>query len=541
MNKRIGIVFALLAFLAGAVPAMANDIYIAQSAVGGANGADCADAFPVNFFNTAGNWGSAAGQIGPGTTVHLCGTITFPANSTGLTALGSGSSTSPITILFEKGAILQSPVFTGSFENPGGAILINGHNYITINGNNTGLVQNTSNGTGLAYSQSSYLIYIKAATGITVEQLTVANAYQNQGSSSGATDVNGWDTDGIFVDAINSADSNIIIDHNTVHSQHTNIAATCDGNGSMNGLQISNNTVYDQGWAILADADSGTYSNVNIYGNDVSNYTNWEYPTSQYHTDGVFIYTGQGTSPTIPVLSPNIYNNYFHGNLGNGNSTAYVFCTTAGGNNSGVGPVACNIFNNLFVLTAGGGTAAINLGEVAGPTAVYNNTFIGPSVPGSFANFAIVLEPPAHVTLKNNIFMNYDQAIIDFGPLQSDVTASDYNLYYGMLNPSSQIFQSNYNNPSAANYTLAQWQGAGFGYDAHAVTSNPQLDSSYRPQSATGLGVNLANLNMAAILNNPAINYDKSGVLRPAAWTMGAYVASGSAPAPPASLTATVQ
>jgi hypothetical protein len=137
--------------------------------------------------------------------------------------------------------------------------------------------------------------------------------------------------------------------------------------------------------------------------------------------------------------------------------------------------------------------------------------------------------------------MNYDQAIIDFGPLQSDVTASDYNLYYGMLNPSSQIFQSNYNNPSAANYTLAQWQGAGFGYDAHAVTSNPQLDSSYRPQSATGLGVNLANLNMAAILNNPAINYDKSGVLRPAAWTMGAYVASGSAPAPPASLTATVQ
>ena len=118
MNKRIGIVFALLVFLAGAVPAMANDIYIAQSAVGGANGADCADAFPVNFFNTAGNWGSAAGQIGPGTTVHLCGTITFPANSTGLTALGSGSSTSPITILFEKGAILQSPVFTGLFEIP---------------------------------------------------------------------------------------------------------------------------------------------------------------------------------------------------------------------------------------------------------------------------------------------------------------------------------------------------------------------------------------------------------------------------------------
>src|SRR5271170_5558473 len=76
--------------------ARAADIYVAQGAAGQNTGQDCADAYAYTFFNASSNWGSLAGQIGPGTTVHLCGTITSP-----LTAQGSGTSSSPITILFD--------------------------------------------------------------------------------------------------------------------------------------------------------------------------------------------------------------------------------------------------------------------------------------------------------------------------------------------------------------------------------------------------------------------------------------------------------
>ena len=67
--------------------AAAQNVYIAQVATGGADGSSCANAYAIGFFNSSGNWGTGPAQIGPGTTVHLCGTIT-----TMLTFQGSGNS-----------------------------------------------------------------------------------------------------------------------------------------------------------------------------------------------------------------------------------------------------------------------------------------------------------------------------------------------------------------------------------------------------------------------------------------------------------------
>lgn len=100
---------ALLALLsATSVAASAANIYIAQVASGAANGADCADAYASTFFNTPGNWGTGASQIGPGTIVHLCGTIT--AN---LTFRGNGSSGSPV-VLDGTGATLSAFIDTST-------------------------------------------------------------------------------------------------------------------------------------------------------------------------------------------------------------------------------------------------------------------------------------------------------------------------------------------------------------------------------------------------------------------------------------------
>lgn len=71
----------------------ATSRYIAQTAGGTNDGSSCANARPASWFNTSGNWGTSANQIGPGETVFLCGTIT-----SGLTFQGSGTSGNYITV-----------------------------------------------------------------------------------------------------------------------------------------------------------------------------------------------------------------------------------------------------------------------------------------------------------------------------------------------------------------------------------------------------------------------------------------------------------
>src|ERR1700693_5252566 len=144
----------LLGMVMGSGTARANDIYLAQSAAGANNGSSCANAYPYTFFNAAGNWGGAANQIGPGTTVHLCGTLTCPTNGSLLTAQGSGAAGNPVTILFDTatGGNIKSPACSNF-------IILDGKNHFIVDGGTTcgyingadvacsGQIQNTANGT----------------------------------------------------------------------------------------------------------------------------------------------------------------------------------------------------------------------------------------------------------------------------------------------------------------------------------------------------------------------------------------------------------
>ena len=136
-----------------------------------------------------------------------------------------------------------------------------------------------------------------------------------------------------------------------------------------------------------------------MHDNDISDYTNWQYPTGTYHTNGVIAF---GDSS---VITPQIYNNYFHGDLGAGSPTGFVFCTYGtAGNGSGS---SCTIFNNLFVGTGFSATndAAIyfhsgNGTNALGPHSIYNNTFSG-------FQFQIYVEadPKIFYTIVNNLFV----------------------------------------------------------------------------------------------------------------------------------------
>ena len=63
--KKTVMTLACLALFAISAHASATNIYIAQNGAGAANGADCADALPVSFFNNSGNWGSARTRSAP--------------------------------------------------------------------------------------------------------------------------------------------------------------------------------------------------------------------------------------------------------------------------------------------------------------------------------------------------------------------------------------------------------------------------------------------------------------------------------------------
>jgi len=139
---RFGSLVALMTLLCLLFSASARgeDFYISQTAQGGDTGLDCANAHSVSWFNMSGNWGTGAGKISAGDTVHLCGTIT-----TSLVAQASGSSGLPINILFETDAKISKAVCGSN-----GCINTNSKTYITIDGGTNGIIESTTMGTGLA-------------------------------------------------------------------------------------------------------------------------------------------------------------------------------------------------------------------------------------------------------------------------------------------------------------------------------------------------------------------------------------------------------
>ena len=484
-----------------------NNIYLAQNPVGAANGADCADALATSWFNNSANWGSGSNQIGPGTTVHVCGAITGAAGSSALTVLGSGASDNPITIQFEPGSSMSAPYWGGASGacNLGdlcsGAITVNGYNNVVIDGGNSGIIQNTANGTGQANGHSSAGIFLNGSN-LTVQNLSIKNIYLNQGSSAGATDSNGLDTADIRIDG---GSSNIQVNNNTLNDARAGIWADTSGSN----VNFYGNTITDHAWHISLSGSGAP----NVYNNQITDWTNWQFPSDAYHTDGIIVYGDTS------VITPSIYSNYIYGDLGAGSPTGFIFCTYgAQGSGSGSG---CTIFNNLLV---GTGYSATNDQGIyfhsgngtnpMGPHYIYNNTFVG-----LLYQIYAETDPGIHYTIENNVFVgNGAQWYIqgNNSPL-SDLTC-DYNIYFGGrgFGPFSW--------GPVSNGQFADWQGAF--EDPSGASTNPNLDATYHlsPGSpAATMGANLSPVGISALMvGQPSVvgvNATNDGVPRlPSAW-----------------------
>jgi hypothetical protein len=473
--------------------ASAKDIYIAQTAAGSGTGASCANAYAVSFFNTTANWGAGVSQIGPGTTVHLCGTFTGAGeNSTMLTVRGSGSSGSPITILFETDAVLTAPNWAG---NPTGAIDYGAYNYITIDGGTNGEINATATGTGLVYQQGGRAITGTGAN-LTVKNLRIINMYQRIAGGS----------------ELNDGSTSMVIVANGVNA----VVEYC--------------TIEDAGWAIVLSGDNSiarynTISHVDhgaamnsanwkFYGNDLYDWDVWDAADANYHHDGVHCYANS-------TLTAYVYNNKFRGVYGN-NMNMPIFleggasptkCLAEGGN--------AYIFNNVFApsVAAGGAGMAGVIGGAGSNSGVFiNNTILGQtpsSQPlGMVAGFAQNLNYQNNASSGSGWLIQTEDA---------KFSVLDYNAYQSC---------SSYNCWTAGGANTANWAlyRSTSGFDAHSIqsiSSSTYFNVNANGVPQTGSPLIKAGVNLTALCNGEltALCKDINGVQRPVtgSWDIGAY------------------
>lgn len=489
----------ILAFMFGVFAAgccRASNVYIAQEATGGNTGADCADAHAASWFNNTVNWLLAVGQIGPGTTVHLCGTI-----SSALTIHGSGSNGKPITVLFEKGAVMSAP----NWGAKGNAITSSGNSYITIDGGTNGTIQATSNGTGLATTVDETGVWMNNCANCIIRNLTVANMYVHTYTP---TDENGLNSHGIEI--ING--SNVSLYNNKVHDAKWCIFYGFNTPGQSN-VAIYGNTAYhcDHGIVVGSGDPSASLAGASVYGNTIYDGYLWDDNATYNHHDGIHAWSVHNGAALTGLQ---IYDNDIYGNWGH-NLNAFIFMeawSMKGVSGAGTEDNAL-AFNNLLVDSTtlphyGCGYLCVE-GNSAG---LYNNTIVG----SNLTNGAGINIYGTSDTVENNTVSNMYQAARIQGLATTSATAWDYNNYYN-------VGTNAWNGKK-----FAGWQ-AGCGTsvcnpDTHGAYANPNLDSAYRPTTQSTYllekGANLGNL------SNPQLDVDKSGGKRPSAptmWTVGAY------------------
>jgi hypothetical protein len=534
----LAVMFVILATGFSAAASAAN-IYIAQNAVGGNTGADCADAYAASWFNSSANWGSGAGQIGPGTTVHLCsGTYSFPGGtSCGLSFQGSGSSGSPITLVADQGVVtITAPYWDGSAN--GGAICASGYNYITINGvSKSNLVlQASANGSGLA-NQADYAfgVWALSSNNLIVENLTVSNIYVHTQCVSPYT---GCDEGGQNTGGIAAQGSNVTITGNVIHDAKWCLTGGVGGNVTVTNRVISNNTIYDcdHGVAVGVGDTNGVLNGLLIYGNDISNAYVWDDNPSvnNNHHDGIHIWS---YNPGDSITGARIYNNYEHGNWGAScNSAIFVEAV-----NSSCSPTNCLVspyfFNNILIdqsTESHQGCGNICL-ESTGATVV-NNTIDNSGASGG-GSVAFNQDGGGSTVFENNT-INGANGTVAF-PNGYSGNTSDYNNY-------SNIGGGGWNNGGS----FSSWKSS-CSCDSHSNGNAPDLNASWQPtSSSTSLiaeGTNLTSLSITALGNDFGGNARPSGACAaqgtPTCWTIGAYqYGSGNqSPAAPTGLAAVVE
>ncbi|HZR56645.1 MAG TPA: hypothetical protein VFA74_07220 [Terriglobales bacterium] len=542
-NLALAVIFSLAAATLAA--ASATDVYVTPD--GSPQGVCTTNPHNPVWFNTASNWGSGVSQIGPGTTVHLCGTFTAGAGATEFAFQASGTNGNPIKLLFESGAIVQAPYFaaSGNGMGCGGGVSICNRSYVIIDGGSNGILRNTANGEAYASQQDSTGVDAYSCQNCTVSNLSILNIFVKSNFNDTSVD----------------------------QAQMRAIAMT----GSH--WVVSGNTIKNCGWCLF-DAYNNGDTDIEIYGNDMSGFAHalmfatsaahaavnpallfhdnrlhdtnvWDTAGCGYHIDGVHFFGTAGSSMDGVYM----YNNQFAGNWG-ACPTGFVF-DEGGGSSTPAHMKNFGYWNNVHILSGSlGTTTEVNTNgwvDIAsgdsGTQQIYNNTFIGPN--NTDNTLCLGLENLSGVSYENNTFTNCGDPV---NISNTKVVAADYNLYGTQCGNGNNCFIWN----GVFTGSFAAWK-ASCNCDSHALqNNNPLLNSDGSPQSSSPViqqGANLMNIgtgNLGSLAKDTSDGDVRAPLSRPGGscsnrgtatcWDVGAYqYGTANSPNAPSGLQASVQ
>jgi len=489
MKKIFFIIFALLLSVG---VCDASDYYIAQSAAGSGNGSNCANADAIADLT----WGGG-NMVDAGDTLHLCGTITST-----LTIGASGSEGSVITVAFESGAKFSKAAWGTTSS---AAIYATGKDYITIDGQTNGIIENTDNGTALGTQQQSHGVYVTGGSNWTIQDLTIKEIYARTPRSN--TDSNDY---GVGINTKNV--SLLTVDGNTIYGAYYCLVHTATS-GNPSGLTINDNDLSQMSTGIKIALDGATnYSSIIISNNKIYDTYVWDgaWGGSWFHRDGIHTW---GNYAANSLGSITISGNEFSGDWGvSAHVTAFIYLTDY--------TFPAVIYNNLFVPTTGtasNGYIDYHCYSSDGDVKVYNNTFDGPSSTSAGYNAIYVTGLGGGTAdIYNNIIKDVYIAIYDNSTNNFVITA-DNNDYYNLTSVGRDGDPDWYE-------TIASWRTflggcPNAGNDCDSITDNPSLDANFRPDSGDDPVVETG-YDTSAIVTT-----DKDGVARPqgTAVDMGAY------------------
>jgi hypothetical protein len=440
------------------------------------------------FFNTSANWGTGAGQIGPGTTVLICGTFTFAAGATNVFSFqGDGTSGHLITLKWDTNAIVQAPYFSTSNGTPG-AIETNGHNWVVIDGGTNGIVRNTANGTGLANQQISSMVDAFGSSNIQIEHLHLGPVYVHNNTTSDSVCSNGSD-DCMGVRVLQGGSNVTVGPGNTFTDCDVCIFFAFTGGES--NLVITGNTFNNANQAIEGGpTDTGTkvLTNMQVDHNTYNASRNWDDVTNNYHHNFFHPFTGHPGAAFAGNLT--FFDNFSIGDVGL-HPTSMIYLEN---NNGGSGGTMAPwwVFNNVFyktntdVATANGVVAPLGINNGY----LLNNTIIDAGSGGNNNNAwpLFNMEFGTGWTEENNILQSGGGYYFYNGGNTNAPTAN-YNLYY-----SSPLAQWAYTGGFTTSFTT--WKSF-CSCDANSLSgTNPSVNlTTFVPgNSAVVMGTNLNSL-----------------------------------------------
>lgn len=441
---------------------LAADIYAAQTPAGSDNGSDCANAKAISYYS-----GSWSGKVAAGDILHLCGTITST-----LRIGASGSPGNPITVKFENNSKFAKTAW-GIDSNA--AIYGNGKSYITIDGNNIGIIENTDNGSpntttpagSFNTQQDSQAICLVLGSNNIIKNLVIQKIYQRVADSD--------DSNKYGKAIVIAGGNNNIIDNVNISDTYYGIMAYATGANS-DAFTVKNSNISRVSTGIVA-ALNGAYDftnvlieNLNIFDLYIWDGT-WSAGTVWNHNDGIHTWGNYGSGANKIEIT--VRNSTIGGDFG-AHTTGYIYVEDY--------TTDLNIYNNLIYTTAESPTNGYIAMGTRGTAAakIYNNTIKGAGITnigGMGAYFASRDIGNWTADIKNNIITN-----CYIGISSGAITlTSDYNDFYRL---------GNVGYLSAWKQTVTAWQIAlggcpNDGNDCHSITSDPKFVSSsdFRLQS----------------------------------------------------------